>query len=161
MGRIEENQSALVATACSQSAGGFSFFRIDHVLGFYRVFGFPWRPAQNAEFAEMPQGEVERVTGGELPRFHPLADDTDAHRLSNRKHGEELLKVLVDETGPYALIGEDLGTVPDYVRPSLESLQIAGFRVPMWEKEWDTRLTPAIPTGGCRLQRMPRMIMSP
>jgi 4-alpha-glucanotransferase len=120
----------------------FHFFRIDHVLGFYRVFGFPWRPARNADFAEKTQADVKRATGGELPRFHPQADDSDAHRLSNRRHGEELLKALVDETGPYALIGEDLGTVPDYVRPSLEALNIAGFRVPIWEKEWDTRLTP-------------------
>ena len=31
------------------------------------------------------------------------------------------------------MIGEDLGTVPDYVRPSLRSLGIAGFKIPQWE----------------------------
>ena len=31
------------------------------------------------------------------------------------------------------MVGEDLGTVPDYVRPSLRSLGIAGFKIPQWE----------------------------
>ncbi|RFC46056.1 MAG: 4-alpha-glucanotransferase [Verrucomicrobia bacterium] len=119
----------------------FHVFRIDHVLGFYRVYGFPWRPERNPEFAVLDEVAARQRAGGELPRFHPYADDTEAHQLANRAHGEELLRALVEETGRYALIGEDLGTVPDYVRPSLEALDIAGFKVPMWEKEWDTRLT--------------------
>jgi 4-alpha-glucanotransferase len=31
------------------------------------------------------------------------------------------------------VIGEDLGLVPDYVRPNLRSLGIAGFKIPQWE----------------------------
>jgi 4-alpha-glucanotransferase len=118
----------------------FHLFRIDHVLGFYRIFGFPWRPSRNAEFLELSEEEARRRTGGDLPKFHEHPDDTQEHKQANRQHGEELLQILLSETGHYRLIGEDLGTVPDYVRPSLESLQIAGFKVPMWEKEWDTRL---------------------
>ncbi|MEI6871253.1 MAG: 4-alpha-glucanotransferase, partial [Verrucomicrobiota bacterium] len=120
----------------------FHLFRIDHVLGFYRIFGFPWRPARNAEFAELTDEESKALTGGDLPRFHECPDDTDAHRWSNRLHGEELLRILLQETGDFRLIGEDLGTVPDYVRPSLQSLQIAGFKVPMWEKWHNGRLVP-------------------
>ena len=120
----------------------FHMFRIDHDLGFYRVFGFPWQPSENSKFATMEKGDAAKLTGGRLPRFHPNSDDTEKERLANRAHGEELLRILADEAGPYTLMGEDLGTVPDYVRPSLESLSIAGFKVPMWEKEWDTRLTP-------------------
>ncbi len=37
--------------------------------------------------------------------------------------------------GEYRLIGEDLGVVPPYVRPSLTSLGIAGFKIPQWERE--------------------------
>src|SRR5204862_7855522 len=37
---------------------------------------------------------------------------------------------------------EDLGVVPDYVRPSLRALGIPGFKVPLWEVEIDLRLTP-------------------
>lgn len=118
----------------------FHMFRIDHVLGFYRVFGFPWRPQRNAEFAPLDSSQAKQAAGGELPRFHPFSDDTERGRMENRVHGERLLRPLLEEAGPYTLMGEDLGTVPDYVRPSLEALNIAGFKVPMWEKEWDTRL---------------------
>ena len=31
------------------------------------------------------------------------------------------------------MVGEDLGVVPDYVRPNLRSLGIAGFKIPQWE----------------------------
>lgn len=55
-------------------------------------------------------------------------------RSANRAHGEELLRVLLEETGPCRLVGEDLGTVPEYVRPSLLTLGIPGFRIPFWEK---------------------------
>ena len=119
----------------------FHLFRIDHVLGFYRIFGFPWRPQRNAEFAPLSLDEARRRAGGELPRFHEHADDTPEHCAMNRAQGEEFLKVLQAEVGPGALVGEDLGTVPKYVRPSLLSLDIPGFKVPQWEKEGDGPLT--------------------
>jgi 4-alpha-glucanotransferase len=78
-----------------------------------------------------------------LPHFINHDDDTPEHKAANRKHGEELLRVLQEEVGPNALVGEDLGTVPDYVRPSLLSLGIPGFKVPYWETEPDFQLTPA------------------
>jgi 4-alpha-glucanotransferase len=40
------------------------------------------------------------------------------------------------------LVGEDLGTVPPYVRPSLLSLGIAGFKIPQWENYQDGRIVP-------------------
>ena len=119
----------------------FHLFRIDHVLGFYRIYGFPWRPQLNAEFATLSLEEARSRTGGELPRFHEHDDDTPEHRALNRAQGEEFLRVLQAEVGPGALVGEDLGTVPEYVRPSLLSLEIPGFKVPQWEKEGDGPLT--------------------
>ncbi len=59
-------------------------------------------------------------------------DDTPEHKAANQAQGEELLKVLLQECGEFRLIGEDLGAVPDYVRPCLQSLKIAGFKVPQW-----------------------------
>lgn len=120
----------------------FHVFRIDHVLGFYRIYGFPWRPERNAEFLPLEKEEARRRAGGELPRFHERADDAPANCAANRAQGEEFLRVLQAEVGPGALVGEDLGVVPDYVRPSLLSLGIPGFKVPLWETEQDMRLTP-------------------
>jgi 4-alpha-glucanotransferase len=115
----------------------FHLFRIDHVLGFYRIFAFPWRPQQNAEFLAMTPDEARLRTGGKLPRFSPRDDSDDNNRALNRRDGEEYLRALLEETGQFRLIGEDLGTVPPYVRPSLTSLGIAGFKIPIWEPKWD------------------------
>jgi 4-alpha-glucanotransferase len=48
---------------------------------------------------------------------------------------------VLEESGGARLIGEDLGTVPDYVRPSLRSLGVAGFKIPQWEF-YQGRVTP-------------------
>lgn len=113
----------------------FHLFRIDHVLGFYRIYGFPWRPQRNWEFASLSVDEAKAKTGGELPHYIPHSDDTPEHKAANRVQGEEFLRVLQEEVGPHALVGEDLGTVPDYVRPSLLSLGVPGFKVPQWETD--------------------------
>jgi 4-alpha-glucanotransferase len=120
----------------------FHSFRMDHVLGIYRIYGFPWRPEMNAQFAGATMEEVQAACSGRLPRFHPRPDHTESDKHLNRVHGERFLTVLMDEAGEGGLVGEDLGTVPDYVRPSLLSHGVPGFRIPYWELEWDTRLTP-------------------
>ncbi len=72
-------------------------------------------------------------TGGRAPHFVPRDDDTPEHREANKREGEEYLRVVLDEAGAARVAGEDLGVVPDYVRPSLQSLGIAGFKIPQWE----------------------------
>ena len=115
----------------------FHLFRIDHVLGFYRMFGFPWRPPENAEYLALTHEEARTRLGGRLPQFFARDDSSESNRDLNRRDGEEYLRALLEETGEYRLIGEDLGTVPPYVRPSLSSLGIAGFKIPIWERKWD------------------------
>lgn len=115
----------------------FHLFRIDHVLGFYRIYGFPWRPQENSEYAHLSHDDARTRTGGELPHFHRCDDSTEENRAHNCRQGEEFLKALLAETGEHRLIGEDLGTVPPYVRPNLTSLGIAGFKIPIWEKKED------------------------
>ena len=115
----------------------FHLFRIDHVLGFYRIYGFPWRPQENGEYLLLTQEQARARTGGLLPRFFAHDDSNERNRDLNRGDGEEFLRALLEETGQFRLIGEDLGTVPPYVRPSLTSLGIAGFKIPIWEPKWD------------------------
>ncbi len=118
-----------------QVRGVFDLFRIDHVLGFYRIYAFPWRPQRNPEFVGLTPGAARELAGGDLPRFHEQDDETAESRAFNRAHGEEFLRVLLEETGEHRLVGEDLGTVPEYVRPSLLELGIPGFRIPFWERQ--------------------------
>jgi len=111
----------------------FHLFRIDHVLGFYRIYAFPWRPRKNNQFLPLDQHQMLERTGGRAPHFVPHDDDTLENREANKRDGEEYLRVVLEEAGGTRVIGEDLGVVPDYVRPDLRSLGIAGFKIPQWE----------------------------
>ena len=111
----------------------FHLFRIDHIQGFYRIYAFPWRPRRNKEFLPLDEHQMLERTGGRAPHFVPRDDNTPENREANKREGEEYLRVLLEEAGGRRVIGEDLGVVPEYVRPNLRSLGIAGFKIPQWE----------------------------
>jgi len=111
----------------------FHIFRIDHILGFYRIYAFPWHPKRNAEFLELTPAEAKKLTSGELPHFYPRADDSMDHKAQNLMDGDVRLKAILEASKGYEVVGEDLGCVPDYVRPHLMKLGIAGFKVCHWE----------------------------
>jgi 4-alpha-glucanotransferase len=92
----------------ARSASLYDGYRIDHLVGFYRTFVRP------------PNGE---------PYFTP---SNQAEQLAL---GERLMGIFLD-SGP-VIIAEDLGVVPDFVRASLRRLDIPGYRVMRWEREWD------------------------
>jgi 4-alpha-glucanotransferase len=119
----------------------FHLLRVDHALGFFRIYSFPWPPCDNAKFTDLPHEQVMEITGGELPRFMDRDDTTDENQEYNRQHGERLFKMLLEEIGAHRLIAEDLGDVAPYVRPTLEQLEIPGFKIPQWERNWN-RLIP-------------------
>jgi 4-alpha-glucanotransferase len=119
----------------------FHLFRIDHVLGFYRIYAFPWRPRKNKEFLSLDWQQMLEQTGGRAPHFVPRDDDTAENCEANKRDGEEYLRVALEEAGATRVIGEDLGAVPNYVRPNLRSLAIAGFVIPQWEVR-DGQVTP-------------------
>jgi len=120
----------------------FHLFRIDHILGFFRIYSFPWRPEFNDEFLPLTDEEAMLRTAGELPRFRPFPDDSGEHQKANHDLGEEILKALVEVCGDFRLVGEDLGQVPEYVRPCLTKLLIAGFKIPIWEDQPDGQMIP-------------------
>jgi 4-alpha-glucanotransferase len=111
----------------------FHLFRIDHVLGFYRIYAFPWRPRKNKQFFPLDWNQMLERTSGRAPGFVPRDDGTPENSEANKREGEEYLRVVLDEAGTTRVIGEDLGLVPDYVRPNLRALGIAGFKIPQWE----------------------------
>jgi len=111
----------------------FHLVRIDHVQGFYRIYAFPWRPGKNKQFLPLDQHQMLERTGGRAPYFAPRHDETFENREANKRDGEEYLQVVLNEAGASRVVGEDLGVVPDYVRPHLRSLGIAGFKIPQWE----------------------------
>ena len=120
----------------------FHSFRIDHILGFYRLYSFPWRPARNLEFLPLTHEEAATRTGGLLPGFRPRDDSTPENRAENRAQGDHLIRIIQSAAMPAVLVAEDLGLVPEYVRPHLASLGIAGFKIPQWEVRPDGPMTP-------------------
>lgn len=112
----------------------FDLFRIDHVLGFYRIYAFPWQPQENERYAAMTPAEVEKSVG-QLPRFLPGDDSTETSRALNQAQGERLLRMVLDAAGDAVVVAEDLGVVPDYVRPSLQKMGISGFKIPVFERD--------------------------
>lgn len=120
----------------------FHYFRIDHVLGFFRIYSFPWEPERNAEFLPLTEEEAQEKTGGRLPGFKPRSDEEPEFAKLNAEEGRALLQVILDAAGEAGVVAEDLGMVPDYVRPLLTKMGIPGFTIPYWERTDDQELKP-------------------
>jgi 4-alpha-glucanotransferase len=115
----------------------FHLFRIDHVLGFFRIYSFPWQPKYNDKFLPLTELEAAKLTSGRLPHFQPYADDTPEGAKFNQKQGEELLAMVLDAAGDTAVVAEDLGVVPPYVPIALDRLKIPGYKIPHFLREKD------------------------
>ena len=85
----------------------FDGFRVDHLVGFYRTF-------------------VRERDGATC--FTP------ADEPSQTAQGERLLQLFLDSGA--SILAEDLGTIPDFVRDSLDRLAVPGLKVMRWEREW-------------------------
>lgn len=111
----------------------FRMFRIDHILGFYRIYAFPWRPERNREFIGLSHEQASEKNAGRLPRWFLRPDDTVENKAANRADGDVRLRAIIDAANGAEVIAEDLGWVPEYVRPHLADLDITGFRIPHWD----------------------------
>jgi 4-alpha-glucanotransferase len=82
-------------------------FRVDHLVGFYRTYG------------RAPNGE----------RFF-MPDHADTQLWQ----GEQVMRAFLGAGA--AVVAEDLGTVPGFVRDSLARLGVGGYKVLRWERVW-------------------------
>jgi 4-alpha-glucanotransferase len=98
------------ARRCAELYDGF---RVDHLVGFFRMFV---RERDGATHF-VPPGQPAQIAQGE--RLMALFADSGAR-----------------------LIAEDLGVVPDFVRESLARLHVPGLKVLRWEREWHTEGRP-------------------
>ncbi len=111
----------------------FQIFRLDHILGFYRIYAFPWLPDRNREFIGLSHEQAAEINGGRLPRWFLRPDDTVENKAANRDDGDVRLRAILEAAKGAEVIAEDLGWVPEYVRPHLADLGITGFRIPHWD----------------------------
>jgi 4-alpha-glucanotransferase len=103
-----------------RSAALYDGYRIDHVVGFYRTFV---RPLESGPFYPPKQ-----------PRdFKPYF--TPADEPEQRAQGERVLAAF--RSADALVVAEDLGVIPDFVRVSLGSIGVPGFRVLRWDRQWE------------------------
>ncbi len=120
----------------------FHVVRLDHILGFYRMFAFPWRPEDNEKFAGLEPAEIARRLDGRMPRYLPRDDATPERRRENLFRGHAILEALQVAAGRTRLVAEDIGHVPAYVKPDLASLGMPGFILPASRRQPGGRLLP-------------------
>ena len=58
----------------------FDLFRIDHVLGFYRIYGFPWRPEENNDYLPLSLEEAKAKLDQPGVRFVDIRDVRELER---------------------------------------------------------------------------------
>ncbi|MDP8262961.1 MAG: 4-alpha-glucanotransferase [Candidatus Ancaeobacter aquaticus] len=113
IGHMEEREFSYWRARAQWADRLFHIYRIDHVVGCYRMYAFPEDKSGEARF--IPEHEDEQL------------------RL-----GERIIHVLLDESKVTYPIAEDLGVIPDFVRESLARLQIPGYKIFRWERYWNT-----------------------
>ncbi|OFW42068.1 MAG: 4-alpha-glucanotransferase [Acidobacteria bacterium RIFCSPLOWO2_12_FULL_67_14b] len=94
-------------------------FRIDHLVGLYRMYIRPIDTNVAAFFA--PPDEPAQIA-----------------------LGEQLIGVLGSGEPRPMLIAEDLGVIPPFVRESMARLDLPGSKVLRWERHWDQPGQPPI-----------------
>jgi 4-alpha-glucanotransferase len=107
-------------------SGLYDGYRIDHLVGLYRMYV---RPIDKSR-----------------PAFFEPTDEVSQQQL-----GETLVQILRGQhssarpqaPGP-EVFAEDLGSIPPFVRASMTRLQLPGVKVLRWEKHWDRDGTPPI-----------------
>jgi 4-alpha-glucanotransferase len=105
---LGERDFALLRDRARRHAHLFDGYRLDHLVGFFRMY--------------------TRPLGGGEGVFTPAQQD------EQQALGERIMRVF-QESGA-EIIAEDLGVVPDFVRESLARLSIPGYRVFRWERRW-------------------------
>lgn len=113
--RISQENYSLFEERGRHTARLYDVVRIDHVVGLYRTYH---RPRDKSPHYFWPKEEPEQ-----------------------RAQGEAVLRAF--GASGTELIAEDLGVIPDFVRASLSSLGIPGYRVLRWEKDYDRFRDPA------------------
>jgi 4-alpha-glucanotransferase len=114
---MRANDFTWIRRRAQRTAELFDGFRLDHLVGLYRVYNRPLDDTQE-DFFTPPDPPTQLALG------------------------EQLVSIYL-ETGA-EIIAEDLGTVPDFVRASLRRLGVPGFKVMRWERQWALPETPYI-----------------
>lgn len=97
----------------------YDIFRIDHVVGLFRIWS------------------IKRgLKTGAVGAFDPQDNGKGHNKPVWEKQGRTLLEMIAGSTNMLP-IGEDLGTIPYVCRKTLKDLGIPGYKVLIWERDWN------------------------
>jgi 4-alpha-glucanotransferase len=141
-----DNQFAWLRARAERSGSLFDLYRIDHVIGLYRTWTRPANPkprdaqaSSNGNNGNNGNGE-NGDAAGELDDDPPTGRFTPAREEDQIALGETVMGIF-ERFGE--VVAEDLGMVPEFLRPSLQKLGIPGYKVLRWEKRDGVFLDPA------------------
>lgn len=97
----------------------YSLYRIDHIIGFFRMWAIPAHHSPKEGFY--------------LPSDETVWIDKGQHLLMMLLNASQMLP-----------IGEDLGIAPNGMRECLSALGICGTKVMRWERLWEEKESPFI-----------------
>jgi 4-alpha-glucanotransferase len=104
--QLRRTEFAWIRARAARAGVLYSAYRADHVIGLYRTYV---RNMRDGQAAFWPPNEAAQIS-----------------------LGETVLRILRTSA---EVIAEDLGSVPPFLRPSLDRLAVSGYRVLRWEKE--------------------------
>lgn len=105
---MDADDLSWLRTRARHAATLFDRFRIDHLVGFFRQ----WVRKEGEKGYFVPAGEK-----------------------AQRARGEKVLRAMLEAAGPGAVIAEDLGVIPPFVRETMARLGLPGYKVLPWEKD--------------------------
>jgi len=109
--RMRAEGFTFLRTRVRRARALYDFIRVDHVVGLFRTYGYP--------------------NGAEtVGAFDPVDED------AQQAQGEELLRLILAEAGSMRIIAEDLGVIPPFVRATLARLDLPGYKIVRWERDW-------------------------
>lgn len=109
---MEKHHYAWWNDRLSYASNYYHLYRIDHIVGFFRIWAIPPGNPSSKGF------------------FSPSDPTTWID------HGKKIMEMMIKASSMLP-IGEDLGTVPPDVRLCLRQLGICGTKVMRWERDWN------------------------
>jgi 4-alpha-glucanotransferase len=115
---MDRNDLAWLRERATEMGRLYDSFRVDHLVGYYRMW-------------VKPKGQPARFIPGEH------------HQQVAR--GDKMVSALIASAASAGarIVAEDLGVIPDFVRASLAKHALPGYRVLFWERDGDVFRDPA------------------
>jgi 4-alpha-glucanotransferase len=133
-----KNDFAWLRARAERAGALFDLYRIDHVIGLYRTYSRPVVAAA-PPVGQTGPAALEALAGGDgAAASGAVPAETGSFSPADEKEQIALGETVVGIFEQHGeVVAEDLGMVPEFLRPSLHRLGVPGYKVLRWEKRAD------------------------